>query len=145
MSKVEDFLTKEEELEVIEAIRISEKSTSGEIRVHIEKETSLEAMDRATEVFNTLEMHKTKEANGVLIYVAVKSKKFAICGDKGINEVVPNDFWETTKTTMGNHFKTSNFKQGLVDGILIAGEQLKKYFPFDDSDTDELSNEISKG
>ena len=145
MSKVEDFLTKEEELEIIEAIRISEKSTSGEIRVHIEKETSLEAMDRAKEVFNTLEMYKTKEANGVLIYVAVKSKKFAICGDKGINEVVPNDFWEVTKKTMESHFKTNNFKQGLVDGILIAGEQLKKYFPFDDSDTDELSNEISKG
>ena len=85
MSKVEDFLTKEEELEIIEAIRVSEKSTSGEIRVHIEKETLLEAMDRATEVFNTLEMHQTKEANGVLIYVAVNSKKFAICGDKGIN------------------------------------------------------------
>ena len=145
MSKVEDFLTKEEELEIIEAIRVSEKSTSGEIRVHIEKETSLVAMDRATEVFNTLEMHQTKEANGVLIYVAVNSKKFAICGDKGINEVVPNDFWETTKNTMESHFKNSNFKQGLIDGILKAGQQLKKYFPFDDNDADELSNEISKG
>ncbi|WP_310556786.1 TPM domain-containing protein [Flavobacterium sp.] len=145
MSKVEDFLTKEEELEIIEAIRVAEKNTSGEIRIHIEKETSVVAIDRATEVFNTLEMHKTKEANGVLIYVAVKSKQFAICGDKGINEVVPNDFWETTKNVMANHFRNGNFKQGLVDGILKAGEQLKKYFPFDDNDTNELSNEISKG
>ena len=145
MSKVEDFLTKAEELEIIEAIRVAEKSTSGEIRVHIEKETALSAMDRATEVFNTLEIYKTKDANGVLIYVAVKSKKFAICGDKGINQVVPVDFWESTKNTMESHFKNSNFKQGLVDGILSAGQQLKKYFPFDDNDKDELSNEISKG
>ncbi|WP_309609527.1 TPM domain-containing protein [Flavobacterium sp.] len=145
MSKVEDFLSKEEELEIIEAIRVAEKSTSGEIRVHIEKETSLDSIDRATEVFNTLKMHETKDSNGVLLYVAVKSKKFAICGDKGINEVVPHDFWETTKNTMENHFKNNNFKQGLVDGILKAGQQLKKYFPFDDNDMDELSNEISKG
>lgn len=145
MSKVENFLTKEEELEIIEAIRISENHTSGEIRVHIEKETSIAAIDRATEVFNSLNMHKTKDANGVLIYVAVKSKKFAICGDKGINEVVPHNFWEATKDIMADHFKNGNFKQGLVDGILKAGQQLKTFFPFDDNDTNELSNEISKG
>ena len=145
MSKVEDFLTKDEEAEVVEAIRLAEKNTSGEIRVHLEKETSIAPIERAVEVFHELGMDTTQLRNGVIIYVAVKSKKFAIYGDKGINDKVDDDFWDCTKDIMVNHFKTGNNVQALVEGIHNAGEQLKKYFPFEDDDTDELSNEISKG
>jgi uncharacterized membrane protein len=145
MSKVEDFLTKEEEQAIVATIGIAEKATSGEIRVHIEKTTSLVPFERALEVFHDLKMNETKDQNSVLIYLAVEDKSFAICGDKGINEVVNEDFWDNTKNIMRNHFKNGDFKQGLIDGILEAGEQLKKYFPYQEDDTDELSNEISKG
>ena len=145
MSKVDDFLTKAEEQEIVDAIGKAEKNTSGEIRVHIEKQTSITAIERAMEVFRTLNMENTKERNGVIIYVAVKSKQFAIYGDKGINEKVADNFWNCTKDVMQNHFKNGNFRQGLIDGILNAGEQLQKYFPYADDDTDELSNEISIG
>lgn len=145
MSKVEDFLTKAEEQEIVEAIGIAEKNTSGEIRVHIEKENTIAPIDRAVEVFRHLNMEETKERNGVIIYVAVKSKHFAIYGDKGINEKVADDFWNSTKDVMANHFKNGNFKQGLIDGVLKAGEQLKTHFPHQDDDINELSNEISKG
>lgn len=145
MSKVEDFLTKAEEAEVVEAIRLAEKNTSGEIRVHLEKETSIAPIERAVEVFHELGMDTTQLRNGVIIYVAVKSKKFAIYGDQGINDKVEDDFWDCTKDIMVNHFKTGNNVQALVEGIHNAGEQLKKYFPFDENDTNELSNEISKG
>jgi len=145
MSKVEDFLTKEEERDIVEAIRMAEKETSGEIRVHIEKTTSIDAFDRALEVFRLLEMDKTELKNGVLIYVAVKDKTFVICGDQGINKVVSNDFWDSTKEIMVNHFKKGDFKQGLIEGISKAGKELKLYFPYQQGDTNELSNEISKG
>ena len=145
MSKVEDFLTTAEEQEIVAAIGVAEKNTSGEIRVHIEKETSVAAIDRAMEVFRNLTMENTQERNGVIIYVAVKSKQFAIYGDKGINEKVADTFWDSTKDAMANQFRNGNFKQGLIDGILKAGEQLKSHFPYQDDDTNELSNEISKG
>ena len=145
MSKVEDFLTKEEEQEIVEAIRMAEKETSGEIRVHIEKTTSKVPFDRALEVFHELGMDATELKNGVLIYLAVDDHKFVICGDKGINEVVPVDFWDCTKEVMAAQFKTRNFKQGLIDGIVKAGEQLRHHFPYEEGDTNELSNEISKG
>jgi uncharacterized membrane protein len=145
MSKVEDFLTQEEEQEIVNAICQAEKNTSGEIRVHIEKSTSLDAFDRAKEVFHDLKMDETQLKNGVLIYLAVEDKTFVICGDQGINDVVENDFWNCTRDAMVAQFKLNNFKQGLVDGILRAGEQLKKYFPWQEGDTNELSNEISKG
>ncbi|RAR74191.1 TPM domain-containing protein [Flavobacterium aciduliphilum] len=145
MSKVEDFLSKKEEAEVVEAIRMAEENTSGEIRVHVEKETSIATIDRAMEVFSMLKMENTKDRNGVLIYVAVKSKQFAIYGDQGINNKVGDDFWNTTKDIMLNHFKNGNNKQALVEGILSAGQQLKHHFPYQNDDVNELSNEISKG
>jgi uncharacterized membrane protein len=145
MSKVEDFLTKEEEQAVVEAICMAEKETSGEIRVHIEKTTSKVPYDRALEVFNELGMDATELKNGVLFYFAVNDKSFVICGDKGINDLVADNFWDTTKDKMATQFKAGNFKQGIVDGILSAGEQLQKYFPYQEGDSDELSNEISKG
>ena len=145
MSKVEDFLTEEEENEIVEAIRVAEKNTSGEIRVHLEKTTQLDPYDRALEVFNELKMDETQLKNGVLIYIAVADKTFVICGDQGINDIVTNDFWDSTKDIMVSHFKNGNFKQGLIDGILKAGEELKKHFPWSEDDTNELSNEISKG
>ncbi len=145
MSKVEEFLTQEEEQEIVEAIRVAEKNTSGEIRVHIEKTTSLDAFDRALEVFHELKMDETQLKNGVLIYLAIEDRTFVICGDKGINDVVENNFWDSTKDIMVSHFKKGNFKQGLIDGILIAGTALKEHFPWSEDDTNELSNEISKG
>jgi uncharacterized membrane protein len=145
MSKTEAFLTKEEESAIVEAIRVAEKETSGEIRVHIEKTTSKVPFDRALEVFHELGMDATELKNGVLIYLAATDKKFVICGDQGINEVVPVDFWDSTKDIMATQFKIGNFKQGLIDGITKAGEQLRHHFPYENGDTNELSNEISKG
>ena len=145
MSKVEDFLTKEEEQEIVEAIRMAEKNTSGEIRVHLEKTTPMDAYDRAMEVFHELKMDETELQNGVLIYLAVEDRRFVICGDKGINDVVQDDFWNCTRDVMVSHFKNGNFKQGLIDGITRAGEQLQHCFPWQEGDSNELSNEISRG
>ena len=153
MSKVEDFLTPEEETAIVEAIRIAEKNTSGEIRVHLEPTSisaeepnePIDAFDRAAEVFDLLNMDNTKESNGVLIYVAVQDRTLVIMGDKGINDIVGQNFWEGTKDVIINHFKDGNMKQGLVEGILKAGEQLKKHFPHKKDDKNELPDDISVG
>lgn len=89
-------------------------------------------------------MNETKDKNGVLFYVCVADKKFAILGDKGINEVVEADFWDCTKEVVLSNFKVKNFKKGLVEGILRAGERLQHYFPYQSDDENELSNEISR-
>lgn len=146
MSKVEDFLSAEEEQEIIAAIRTAERSTSGEIRVHIEDHVDTNTFDRALEVFHLLKMDNTKLRNGVIIYVAVRDKSFVIYGDEGINNVVPKDFWNSTRDAMRNQFRQGNFTKGLIEGILQAGLELQKHFPWDaDTHEDELSNEISRG
>lgn len=144
MAKVEEFLSKKDEEEVVEAIRTAEKKTSGEIRVHLEKSSNGDIWERAMEVFHLLKMDNTKESNGVLIYVAVEDRNFIIYGDKGINEVVPKDFWESTKDAIVAQFKKGNFKQGLIDGILKAGQQLQEHFPWTEDVKNELSNKISR-
>ncbi|MAM30427.1 MAG: hypothetical protein CMC13_15520 [Flavobacteriaceae bacterium] len=145
MSKVEDFLTADEEMAIVDAIRTAEKNTSGEIRVHLEAHSKTDAFDRAADVFDFLHMNNTKLNNGVLIYIAVEDRTLVIMGDKGINDVVPPHFWESTKDAIIEKFKKGDMKQGLVDGILKAGEQLKKHFPRKNNDTNELPDDISVG
>lgn len=145
MSKTEDFLTPQEEQKIVTAIALAEKQTSGEIRVHLEEKSDLEPMERAKEVFFQLNMQQTEARNGVLFYVAVSNKKFAVLGDEGINNVVEPNFWESTKEALINQFKNRKFKEGLINGITEAGNQLKAHFPYQTDDENELSNEISKG
>jgi len=145
MSKIEDFLTTVQEQEIIKAIEVAENNTSGEIRVHIENNTDLPPMERALEVFHLLEMEKTELRNGILFYVAVESKKFAILGDEGIHTKVTDNFWDAEKELMLSYFKKEEFALGLVLAITEVGNKLKEFFPYQSNDADELSNEISKG
>lgn len=144
MSKLEDFLTENDEQEIIEAIRTAEEKTSGEIRIHIEAHTEIDPFERALELFHLLKMDNTKLQNGVLIYLAVVDKTFVIYGDKGIHEKVGSTFWDSTKTIMQEHFKKGHFKEGLIAGVLSAGKELATYFPWHPQDNNELPNKISK-
>ena len=144
LMEVVEFLSKEQEKQVVDSIREAELNTSGEIRVHFEKSLNQDPIKRAQELFYQLEMDKTKFKNGVLFYVAVDDHKFAIIGDQGIDKVVPDDFWESIKDEVINEFVQGNHAKGLVLGILHAGEKLKEYFPYGDKDENELSDEISK-
>jgi len=144
MSKIKSFLTSKDEEAIVAAIKEAEKNTSGEIRVHIEAHTDDDHYEHALQVFGELKMQETELRNGVLFYLATHDQKFVILGDKGINDKVADDFWDETKEMMQGCFRKEEFKKGLVDGILKAGHELKTHFPYQDDDTDELSNEISK-
>ena len=140
-----NFFSKEEKALIKSAVQEAELNTSGEIRVHIENRCREDVMDRAALWFAKLEMHKTEKRNGVLFYLAVKDRKFAILGDAGINAVTPEDFWDQIKEKMLAHFRESRFAEGLREGILMAGEQLKAHFPYQKDDVNELSDDISFG
>jgi len=140
-----EFLGKENELLITKAIEKAEHQTSGEIRVHVESKCKGEVLDRAAWLFKKLKMHETKDRNGVLIYLSINDRKFAIIGDAGINKVVPAEFWNENKEMMIGHFKKGEFAIGLMKGIEKAGEQLKQFFPYQENDVNELSDEISYG
>jgi len=143
MQNAKNFFTDQQKSNIKQAITDAELNTSGEIRVHLENHCNEDVLDRASYLFDKLEMKKTDMRNAVLFYVAVKDKKFAVIGDSGINSLVEENFWEDVKTLLLEQFKNGNFTEGLVAGISKAGEKLKKHFPYQTDDTNELSNEIS--
>lgn len=139
------FLSKEEQNRIVKAIEEAELNTSGEVRVHLESKCKGDAVQRAVFVFNFLKMYKTRERNGVLIYLAYKSRKFAIIGDTGINEKVPDGFWDRIREHMAEAFSKGAFADGICNAIRESGESLKAYFPYRSDDINEQSNEISFG
>jgi uncharacterized membrane protein len=134
-----------EKAQIVAAIAEAEMQTSGQIRVHTEPHCKGDVLVRAAEMFHKLEMQKTERHNAILIYLAYEDRKFAIIGDKGINDVVPKDFWHTTKEHMALHFKRGRFHTGVIHGIQESAKHLAKYFPHEAGDINELSNEISEG
>ncbi len=145
MTKSSEFLNKKEQQEIIKAIEKAELNTSGEIRVHIESTCKGDPVERAVYLFDKLKMHKTRERNGVLIYIAHKSRKFAIIGDSGINEKVPENFWEEEKELLTKHLKENDAAGGIVAIIEMAGRNLMQYFAYQSDDINEQSNDISFG
>lgn len=141
----ENIMDKKQRQRLVEAIQKAERNTSGEIRVHIENSCSEELMDRAAFLFEKLQMHKTELRNGVLFYVAMKDRVFAILGDAGINSKVPEGFWDSIKERMTLLFQNNDPVGAIETGILMAGEQLKAHFPYQADDVNELSDDISFG
>ena len=142
----EELFTNEEILEIMQAVKDAENRTSGEIKVHIENSSEgKDIMDRAADVFALLELHKTKLRNGVLFYLAINDKKFAILGDVGVHNAVGDRFWDSIKNQMQTYFRKGNFTLGMIEGIRLAGEKLREKFPHADDDINELSDDISFG
>jgi len=141
--KASSFFTKEQQAQILASVKEAEKETSGEIRVHIETSFTGDVLDRAAWVFKKLGMYNTAGRNGVLFYLAVQTRKFAIIGDAGINAKVPAGFWDEISALMKKNFSEGKFAEGLSEGILRAGEQLKTHFPYHTDDVNELADEIS--
>jgi uncharacterized membrane protein len=140
-----DLLSDEEKALIVASIKEAELATSGEIRLHVENHCKEDVLDRASEVFSILNMHKTELRNGVLFYLAAKDHKFGIIGDIGINQKVENLFWGDIKEHMQSRFKAGNIALGLSEGIKMAGQQLKMHFPAHENDKNEISDDISFG
>ena len=140
-----DRFDESDRLQILAEIKEAEKNTSGEIRLFIEDDCGENVLDRAAFIFKELDMHKTKERNGVLFYLATDSRQFAILGDQGIHSKVEKDFWHAIKHQMQNYFTEGNFLKGLTIGIKMSGDALKKYFPYHKNDKNELSDDIVFG
>lgn len=139
------FFSTKQQRQIVDAIKVAELNTSGEIRVHVENHCKGDILDRSVMVFNMLKMKETAARNGVLIYLAVADRKFAIIGDEGINVLVEHDFWNDVKDEMARCFREGDFTGGVVNGILRVGEKLKAFFPYQSDDVNELPDDISFG
>ncbi len=143
MARAQKFFSAAEQQSIIKAIQSAELKTSGEIKVHVEESFGDDVLSRTVDVFRKLKMHETELRNGVLIYIALKDRQFAIIGDVGINEKVPEDFWDVIKDKMQEDFAAGNFTDGLNKAIESAGKALAEFFPRSGEDKNELSDTLS--
>ena len=141
----DQFLDTSGRAQVREAIGAAERRTSGELRVHLEDHIEEDVLDHAAYVFEELGMHRTRDRNGVLVYVAVADRQVAVLGDSGINEQVPEGFWTDVVGLLKLHFAAGRHAEGLVEAVHLIGEKLSSFFPLREDDTNELSNEVSIG
>ena len=137
------FFSKKEKAQILAAVQEAEKNTSGEIRVHLEFKSRGPVYGYAQKVFQRIGMTKTAQRNGVLIFLATRDKKFAVLGDVGINEKVPEGFWNDVVQIMQEHFKENRFAEGIAEAVVRVGEKLKAYFPYQSNDKNELPDGIS--
>ena len=140
-----DFFSKDEEQRIVQTIREAEKLTSGEIRVHLERDYEGAILGAASRRFFDLGMERTKDRNGVLIFIVPPRHEFAIFGDRGINAAVPDDFWASVRNAMQEQFRQAMFAEGVCRGVKMAGEKLQAFFPWTEGDKNELPDEISYG
>ena len=139
------YFTEQRKQHIVDAIRAAELNTSGEIRVHVDNHCRGEVLQRALAVFKKLKMEATRQRNGVLVYVAMKSHKTAIIGDEGVNAVVPTDFWNDIVADMVKMFAQGQYEEGISDAVTAVGQVLKQHFPYQNDDVNELPDEISFG
>jgi len=143
------FFSDEEQRAIVAAIEAAEHRTSGEIRIHVERdlprkgEAAGDPYLRAREVFAELGMHATAAHNGVLFYLATRSRRFAVVGDEALHQVVGEDYWDEVASLMAQHFVDDRFGDGLAAGIAKVGERLREHFPYRADDVNELPDEIS--
>lgn len=145
--KHKEFFTAEEKKSIIEAIRYSEKRTSGEIRVFVESRCRyVSALDRAAELFFRLEMERTDDHNAVLVYLAMKDHQLAVFGDENIHRKVGSAYWDKLVTEMINEFDKENFANGIRQCVTEIGDALHFHFPYvNDTDKNELPDDIVFG
>ena len=145
--KKKDFFSHEEKSKIIEAIRVAEQKTSGEVRIYVESRCKyVDPLDRAAELFWSLQMDRTADHNAVLIYLATKDHQVAIYADKGIHEKVGDLFWQKEVIAMIARFRENRYGDALVNVINDIGEALYKHFPYDrQTDKNELPDDIVFG
>lgn len=144
--RTKEFLSRLDHDRVVAAIAAAEQTTSGEIRVFVQRgPLAGDALPFAEKKFQGLGMHKTAERNAILIFVAPRAQKFAVVGDEGVHAQCGAEFWQGLVDGMQQHFKREAFTDALVEGIENAGQLLARYFPRQSDDRDELSNEVIEG
>ena len=146
-SRIKHFFSPEENQRIVSTIQEAEKRTSGEIRVYVESRCRfMDPVDRAMELFYGLKMDKTRQRNGVILYIAVRDHQLAVYGDEGIHQVVGEDFWRTKVQHILSEFNAAHYVDGIVQVIREIGMALCEHFPYMvESDKNELPDEIVFG
>jgi len=137
------LITPEDQNRLLDKIARIEKRSSGEVRIHVAGRRVKDPLRAARRTFTSLGMSATARRNGVLVFLSLPSRKFAIVGDEGIDRVTPAEYWETLRDTLAQRFAAGEYCRGLLEILDRVEEVLAEHFPYQKGDVDELPDDIS--
>ncbi len=137
-----ELITQLDETRMVAAIAAAERRSSGQIRVYMSRKRRADALAYAQRRFAKLGMTKTRYRNGVLIYLAPRTRQFAIVGDVGVHEKCGDAFWREVAAAMSDLMRQNQFTEAVLHGIASVGDLLAAHFPRDPGAPDELPDEI---
>ena len=145
--KKREFFSAEDKAEIVEAIRLAERETSGEVRIYVEgKNPFVDPIDRAAEIFFKLKMQETDHRNAVLLYIAMDHHELALFADEGIYQKAGKEYWDNAVKQMISQFTRDNISNGIAQCVKQIGQTLKEKFPYiPTEDKNELPDDIVFG
>ena len=93
---------------------------------------------RAIRAFHERGLHRTREENGILIFISLLERKVWILGGRGINAVIPAERWTTLAFGLTAGIREGRMTEALVATIGDIGGTLCQHFPRNTDDTNEL-------
>ncbi len=144
--KKRQFFTTEQQHQMVQAVQQAEKNTSGEVRIFVESKCEyMDAVDRARDIFFSLKMEKIKDRNAVLLYMAIDDRQLALFADEGIYQRLGQEYWDREAKKMIDSFTKNDYTGGVCVVVEEIGQALKKEFPYQSTDKNELPDQIVFG
>ncbi len=101
-----------------------------------------EVREAALAAFYSEGLYKTRESNGILLFVSVLEHKVWILADAGINDRIDKAVWENIVADITRGIKAGRRCEAICEAVRRIGSVLRAQFPYQKSDTDELHNLI---
>lgn len=136
------FITDEEELLLVKAIREQEARTSAEIRVCVTDRVVFRPKRYAWRVFERHGMRNTQNRNAALIVMMPRVKQIVVIGDSGFDVMVPPDYWDDAVSAMVKGMHEHGPLASLQAGLEKLGDMLHMHWPREDNDLNELPDEL---
>jgi putative membrane protein len=87
-------------------------------------------------------IYKTREANGVLIYLSLFEHRVVVLGDRGIHEKMGDEGWNRVRDLIISGIRRGRAAEGICSAVEGCGKTLAEYFPRRDGDINELSDSV---
>jgi uncharacterized membrane protein len=126
--KLRHFLDQIEHDHIHRAIQAAEENTAGRIVVYIGHRRVADPLVEARRLFRKLGLESGGDKAGLLLFVAPKTRKFAVLGGKALHEKLGQEWWDRLAEMIAKEFREDRYTAGLLAAIGEAGRVLHAHF-----------------
>lgn len=101
-----------------------------------------EVEEAAITSFYREKLYRTRDQNGILIFISVLERRVYILGDRGIDAKINDNGWQDIVSGLTAGIRRGKQGEALLAAVNQVGEILKQHFPIQEGDRNELHNLI---